>query len=117
MKAFLPSTAITAYLAEKAHIFDRTTGIAVTVLSKHLEKMLDIANDPSSPAMNPADMAMIASVVMNLDKITRLETGKATQIVKQMGLTPEEAKKILEEDPMANVVEAEYHEIMKGLEE
>jgi DNA-directed RNA polymerase subunit H (RpoH/RPB5) len=117
LKARMQPTAITAFLAEKAHIFERTTGLALKILTSNLEKLVEFHDDPTTPPMKPDELAMIASIVTNMDKICRLETGKATQIVQQIGITPEEARKILQEDPMNQVVEAEYHEIMKSLED
>jgi hypothetical protein len=117
IKARMQPTAITAFLAEKAHVFERTTGLALKILTSNLEKLCEYHDDPTTPPMKPDELAMISSIVMNMDKICRLETGKATQIVQQIGITPEEARKILQEDPMNNVVEAEYHEIMKSLED
>lgn len=117
LKARMQPTAISAYLVEKSHIFDRTTGLALKILTSNLEKLVEYHADPSTPPMKPDELAMIASVVTNMDKICRLETGKATQIVQQIGLTPEAARKILEDDPMNNFCETEYRVIMEEIDE
>ena len=44
---------------------------------------------------------------MDMDKIARLESGKATEIIHNTALTPDEARKILMSDPFMRPIEAE----------
>jgi hypothetical protein len=46
-----------------------------------------------------------------MDKIARLESGKATEIVANTGLTPQEAMRILREDPFMRPIETTAEEV------
>jgi hypothetical protein len=43
-----------------------------------------------------------------MDKMVRLESGQATELIEHMGLSLGEAREIIASDPFAEAVEAEY---------
>jgi hypothetical protein len=54
------------------------------------------------------EMESVASIIEKLDKIVRLEKGSPTEIISKTGLSVEEARQIIKNDPFApKTVEAE----------
>jgi hypothetical protein len=110
IKKEMGSAAISSFLMDKAQAFERTSGIGLDILSRSLcdlqEKVIS-----KEIVLNLDDMKKLSSIVTEMDKINRLESGLATETITHMGLSREEARAILEEDPFApKVIDAEFKE-------
>ena len=105
----LSSTAITSYIADKASVMDRTCGIALNILTKSLEGLQLEVNNGKELSLD--DMKKLSSIVVEMDKMVRFESGLATETIEHMGLSRAEAVSILANDPFAQeVIEAEFAE-------
>lgn len=114
IKKGMTSTAISGFLVSKADVLERTAGRASNILDRALGKLeLDVISGETVLSM--AEMKMLAGILLDLDKIVRLETGKATENISHMGLTTAEAREMLANDPFAVALEAEFKEIDGGL--
>lgn len=103
---------IAVAVLEKKSMLDRTAGLALKALSKSLE-VLNERIHKGDVELSPKDMGELAKIIFGMDKIVRLETGQATEIIKRVGLTAEEARKILADDPFNKSIvdmEVEYVE-------
>jgi hypothetical protein len=110
IKKGMSSTAISAFIADKANVLERTGGIALNILNRALAK-LDADITTGEVTLNLNDMKTLSSIVLDFDKLVRLETGKATEHIQHIGLTTAEARQLLESDPFAqNIIEAEFTE-------
>lgn len=108
IKKGMSSTAISAFIADKANVLERTGGIALNILNRALAK-LDADVSSGETVLNLNDMKTLSSIVLDFDKLVRLETGKATEHISHMGLTTAEARELLASDPFASeVIEAEF---------
>lgn len=110
----LSSTAITSYIFDKASAMERTCGVALKILTKSLDDLHTEVNNGKELSLD--DMKKLSSIVVEMDKIVRLESGLATETIEHMGLTRAEARQILADDPFApKVVEAECTETLPWL--
>ena len=100
---------ITAYILSKQDVFERTTGLALNCLTKALEGLNKRVNEGQE--LDVDEIHKISSVIEKMDKINRLEAGRATAIVHNTGLTPEKVREIIKNDPIADVVDVEYKEL------
>lgn len=115
MKARLDPVSIAAYVMDKKAILERTSGLAVTALNKSLE-ILNQKVFSGDLELSISDMKDLAGIVFGMDKIVRLESGSATEIISKIGLTPAEARKILAEDPFNKSIvnmEVEYAKVVE----
>lgn len=101
----LDPTSIIAFIGAKVDVLEKTAGVALNLLKTNLERL---AKDEVELSVD--DMSKIAKVFADMDKITRLEKGEATEIRKTVGLTPEQSRKILMSDPFAIEPDYEVHE-------
>lgn len=108
IKKSVNSVVVSAYVRDKISVLDKTAGIALDILHTHLMK---ISQDDSA-ILSVDDLKKLAGIVVDMDKMVRLESGKPTDIVdeiKTMSLA--DARRILLEDPFApEIVEAEIVE-------
>lgn len=115
IKKKMSSTAISAYIAGKVDVLDRTAGIALGILNRALAR-LDQDVSAGEMVLSLDDMKKLAGIVVDMDKLVRLETGQATEHIQHMGLTVAEAREILAADPFAaEAIEVESIEVNKGL--
>ena len=114
IKKKLGDTSIAAYLHNKIDVLDKTCGTAINIVNENLKRIeQEMKLDPTK-ILSLDDTKKLASIVVDMDKVIRLESGQATQIVENIGLTRAEAVRVLAEDPFAQAVEvdeAEWHEI------
>jgi hypothetical protein len=114
LKKKLDPASVAAYIHDKIGVLEKTTGVALNVLNENLKRIQqDLLDDPTK-ILSLDDTKKLASIVVDMDKIVRLESGQATQIVENIGLTRAEAIRVLAEDPFAQAVEvdeADWHEI------
>ena len=107
IKKAMSSTAIGSYLVDKAASLEKVCGTALGILTKALSDLqLEVINGKE---LSLDDMKKLSSIVVEMDKIVRLESGLATETIEYMGLSRAEAREILENDPFAQeVIEAEF---------
>jgi hypothetical protein len=108
IKRKMSSTAISSFLIDRASVLDRIAGVTANIISKGLDDLNKQVLD-GSKELNVVELKTLTDILGNLDKIVRLETGKATEHVQHLGLTVAEARELLQADPFA--VEAEFKEI------
>jgi hypothetical protein len=107
IKKGMSSTAISSFLADKASVLDQTAGIALSILNKSLRDLQVEVNNGKELSLD--DMKKLSSIVTEMDKMVRLESGLATETIQHMGLSTAEAREILANDPFApRTIEAEY---------
>lgn len=112
IKKRLNPTAIALYLKDKVHVLEQTAGIGLEILNVSLGRLRDTVNDPDSEIiLSIDDMGKLAKIVVDMDKMVRLESGQATELIEHMGLSRAEAKEILANDPFANDIEVESVEL------
>lgn len=110
LKKKLNPTAMSIYLRNKVDILEMTAGIGVEILSQSLVQLRDQVRD-GERVLDVDEIAKLSKVVVDLDKIVRLETGQATELVEHMGLSRAEAREILENDPFAQAIPVESVEL------
>ncbi len=102
IKKRLNPTAMAIYLKDKVHVLEQTAGIGLEILNVSLGRLRDTVNDPDSEViLSIDDMGKLAKIVVDMDKMVRLESGQATELIEHMGLSRAEAKEILANDPFA----------------
>lgn len=109
IKKGMSSTAITAYIADKINVLDQTAGIALNILNSALVNLQKEVVDGKE--LNLDDLKKLSGIVVEMDKLVRLESGQATETIQHMGLTTAEAREILAADPFAQPIEAEFKEV------
>lgn len=110
----MTKASITGFVVNKLAVFDRINGLASTVLSKSMHTLLESLQGNSSEPLDVSDMQKVADIIQKIDRISRLEEGEATDIIKRVGLSPEEARRIIKSDPISELEDidlAEYREI------
>jgi hypothetical protein len=86
---------VKSFVKYKGHIFLKSQATAMKTLQIGLQKVLDKNSDLTITELK--DLSIIAG---NLDKMSRLESGMPTDIVKSMNLKPERIIAIIKADPM-----------------
>lgn len=85
----------------------KCTGLASSVLHTSLESLNEQVK-AGGRVLTIKEMESMTNIVEKLDKIVRLEKGSPTEIISKAGLTVEEARSILANDPFApRTIEAE----------
>ena len=114
IKKGMSSTAITVYIRDKVKLLNKINGTATAIISKSLDDLHKevISGDK---VLDLAEMKLLSSIVVEMDKIVRLEEGLATETIEYKGLSIAEAREILANDPFANAIEAEVVETLPWL--
>lgn len=92
-------TAINYFVQCKSRALEETAGMALHILCRGLKDWSKIQDEGG--VLNEKQLLAASSILNNLDKIQRLEDGKATDIIQRSGLTVEQAREQLKADPMA----------------
>lgn len=114
IKKRLGDTSVAAYLHSKIDVLDKTCGTAINIVNENLKRIQQEMLDDPTKVLSLDDTKKLASIVVDMDKVIRLESGQATQIVENIGLTRAEAVRVLSEDPFAQAIEvdeADWEEI------
>lgn len=98
LKENLPVHAVRSYMINKGVVMELLGGKAAKLLNMALDKMLNEFDDLK---LSVQDLNTLKSIVLDMDKVARLDAGKATEIHQFEGMTPEEAMEILRNDPFA----------------
>ena len=108
IKTKMNSAAIGTYLVDKVSNLERTSGIALNILTNALVSLKGDV-DSGEVKLSVSDLKQLSSIVTDLDKMIRLESGLATETITHIGLTTAEAREVLASDPFAeDIVDAEY---------
>lgn len=98
---------VAAFVHSKKDVLDRVTGTAANILSVSLDNLRNKVLS-GEVVLNISELKQLSSIVVDMDKIVRLESGKATEIINNVGLTPEQAREMLKKDPFAKMIVPEY---------
>lgn len=97
-KKEVDKTGLMPYIKNKVDALEKTTSMAYGLLTKALGNVADRVED-GGHQFTVDEVKKLADVVGALDKITRLETGKPTDINETLHITLKEAQEILRRDP------------------
>lgn len=116
IKKQLNPLSVGLYLKDKMIVLDKTAGIALNILNENLKRIQTNMIDDPSLTLTIDDTKKLAGIVVDMDKMVRLESGKATDIIDTIAnMSVSDARRILAEDPFApKVIEADYDEIEDG---
>ncbi len=104
-------TAISLYLQDKVGILEQTAGVALEIVSTSLKRLRDEVESGVAEPLTIDEIAKMAKIVVDLDKMYRLESGIATELIEHHGLSIAEAKEVLANDPFAKDIDAEFVEL------
>lgn len=111
LKKKLDPASVAAYVHDKISVLDKTAGVALNLVAENLKRIQQEMIDDPTKVMSLDDTRKLASIVVDMDKMVRLESGQATQIVENIGLSRAEALRILADDPFANAIEVDEEDI------
>lgn len=114
LKKQLNPTSVATYIKDKIVVLDKTAGMALNILNENLKRVQNQMLEDSSYILSLDDTKKLAGIVVDMDKIVRLESGSATEIIDNIAhMSVADAKRLLMEDPFAPaIVEAEFDEII-----
>jgi hypothetical protein len=113
LKKQLNPTSVAIYIKDKITVLDKTAGLAMNILNENLRRIQsEMLSDPSH-TLSIDETKKLAGIVVDMDRIVRLESGKATDIIDNIAhMSIADAKRILMEDPFAPaVVEGDFEDI------
>lgn len=108
LKKKLKPTVIAMYLKDKAQVMDQTAGVAVEIVTMALGRVRDELKSNPEFKLSIGEISQVSKIAVDMDKMVRLESGLATDVIEHMGLSLGEAKEIIASDPFAEAIEAEY---------
>lgn len=113
LKKQLNPTSVATYIKDKIGVLDKTAGVAMNIINENLRRVQNQMLEYSSFTLSIDDTKKLAGIVVDMDKIVRLESGKATDIIDNIAhMSVADAKRILAEDPFApEVIEGEFEEL------
>jgi hypothetical protein len=104
-KELLKAELFQKFSSNKKENFLKMSQHSITIITRALQAM---ANNPNPPTVMEAKRA--TEILESLDKITRLDEGKPTDITEEKVATAKELREKLSIDPFADVEEVEYVE-------
>lgn len=107
IKKTMKPTAISLYLQDKIGVLEQTAGVAIEIVNCSLVRLRDAIVSGEADPLTVDEIGKIAKVAVDLDKMYRLESGIATELVEHHGLSIAEAKEVLANDPFANAIPVE----------
>lgn len=113
-KAVLRPSALAIYLHDKISILDSVAGMGIEILSDSLSHLRDQVKKKEI-ILSAKEIGELSKVVTGIDKMVRLEKGESTEIHQFLGLSVEESRAIIQNDPFAvevkgegEIIDAEY---------
>ena len=82
---------VAAFVKDKVASLEKTSGLALNIINENLKRIQQNMEEDSSHVLTIQDTKMLAGILSDMDKIIRLESGMATQIVENVGLSRAEA--------------------------
>jgi hypothetical protein len=103
---------ITSYVTDKKMVLEKVNGTAVECVVHGLENILSKLRSQQGSPLSVKDVKTLSELVANFDRIVRLESGQATDITKVGGLSPEELRKIIDDDPFSkrDIIDADFRQ-------
>jgi hypothetical protein len=113
IKKRLNPISVATYIKDKIIVLDKTAGMAMNILNENLRRIQTTMLEDSSYILTIDDTKKLAGIVVDMDKIVRLESGKATDIIDNIAhMSLADARRILAEDPFApKVVDVDFDDI------
>lgn len=113
LKKQLNPTSVATYIKDKIVVLDKTAGMALNILNENLRRVQNQFLEDSSYTLSIDDTKKLAGIVVDMDKIVRLESGTATDIIDNIAhMSLADARRILAEDPFApTVIEGEFEDV------
>lgn len=103
---------IGTYMKDKKIVLDKTAGTALKILNENLLRIQAQFSEDSSYTLSIDDLKKLAGIVVDMDKMCRLESGSATEIVDSIAhMSIADAKRLLSEDPFRPTIEGEFEDI------
>lgn len=114
IKKNLKPLSVATYIQDKISVLDRTAGIALNILNENLKRIQQSMVDDKTLVLSMDDTKKLAGIVLDMDKMVRLESGKPTDIIDTIAhMSVADARRILAEDPFSpTVVEAEFEDVV-----
>lgn len=121
IKKKLGPTAVSTFIKDKIGVLDKTSGLALSLVNENLKRIQYQFETDSNFVLTIDDTKKLAGILVDMDKIIRLESGKPTDIIDSVAsMTVADARRILLEDPFApeteEIIEAEFEEVEKTIE-
>ena len=110
LKKQLGPASVAAFVHDKIGVLEKTSGVALNLLNENLKRIEQKLKDNPDEVLTIDDTKKLAAIVVDMDKIIRLESGQATQIVENIGLSRAEAVRLLKDDPFAQDIEVDESE-------
>lgn len=119
IKKQLNPASVSTFIKDKIDVLDKTAGTALNIVNENLRRIQNLMLADDSYVLTIDDTKKLAGIVVDMDKIVRLESGKATDIIDNIAhMSIADARRLLAEDPFApQVVEAEFDELEDTNEE
>jgi hypothetical protein len=113
LKKKLDPVSVAIYIKDKQIVLNKTAGMALNILNESLKRIQNNMLEDSGMVLSLDDTKKLASIVVDMDKMVRLESGKATDIIDSIThMSIADARRILAEDPFAPVVvEGDFEEV------
>lgn len=113
LKKQLNPVSVATYIKDKILVLDKTAGMAMNILNENLRRIQQTMLENPSETLSIDDTKKLAGIVLDMDKIVRLESGKATDIIDNIAhMSISDARRILQEDPFApQVIEGDFEDI------
>lgn len=93
---------------DKTSIINEIHGLSTSIVHENLKRIKEKQSKDPNFKLTTKDLKNIGDYMVGQDKIARLESGQPTDILERQGLTREEARQLLKEDPFADIQEAEF---------
>lgn len=111
-KVGISDEVVVAASLERLDFTLKCTGLASAVLHESLVS-LNAQVKSGGRTLTIKEMESVTNIVEKLDKIVRLEKGSPTEIISKAGLSVEEAREILKNDPFApKIIDAEVTDVV-----
>jgi hypothetical protein len=118
IKKHLNPTSVAAFIKDKIDVLDKTAGIGMNIINENLRRVQNQMLEDSSFTLSIDDTKKLAGIVVDMDKIVRLESGKATDIIDNIAhMSIADARRILAEDPFAPKTVEVWGEVVEDEEE
>jgi hypothetical protein len=111
VKKKLKPTAMSLYLKDKVAVMEQVGGISVEIVTMALGRIRDELRTNDEYRLTVDEIGKISKIAVDMDKMVRLESGQATELIEHMGLSLGEAREIIASDPFAEALEAEFAEL------
>lgn len=118
IKKKLGPTAVSTFIKDKIAVLDKTSGLALSLVNENLKRIQHQFETDSSFVLTIDDTKKLAGIMVDMDKMVRLESGKPTDIIDSVAsMSIADARRILLEDPFApeneEVIDVDFKEVEK----